>query len=266
MDVHMPVMDGLQATRVLRARPAPLGKVRIVALTADAYDEVRDQVLAAGMDDFLSKPFRWRDMEQLLSRLFGLPSQSELGGGDTRSGSSDDPAAGSDNEVDDAAMEAGDAGGGEAADLPLPPAAVAMSPPAPVPQAVVVSPVPPAVSLQPGDMARYLALDSIGELCALVSLAGVRPLLEEFFDDDSETFTALLLALEQQDPATLRKRAHALKGAAHLLGLKGLAEQAKQVEVSAATWTDQDREQAAKQLRLGWEKSWALCRCVGFIP
>jgi two-component system, sensor histidine kinase len=279
MDVHMPVMDGLQATRVLRARPAPLGKVRIVALTADAYDEVRDQVLAAGMDDFLSKPFRWRDMEQLLSRLFGLPSQSELGGVDTRSGQADERAPNDGTEGVDEAGEADEGDEGDERDEiaaqhppdhrhnPLATAPVSTDPAlSPPPRPIALSPVPPAVSLQPGDMARYLALESIGELCALVTLGGVRPLLEEFFDDDSETFTALLLALEGPDPAQLRKAAHALKGAAHLLGLKGLAEQAREVELGAATWTAQEREQAAQRLRLGWEKSWALCRCVGFIP
>jgi two-component system, sensor histidine kinase len=243
MDVHMPVMDGLQATRVLRARPAPLGKVRIVALTADAYDEVRDQVLAAGMDDFLSKPFRWRDMEQLLSRLFGLPSQSELGASDPAEAAVD-----ADKPANEATRE---------------PAGTAAAPPA---APAVLTPVPPAVALQSGDMSRHLALDSIGELCALVTLGGVRPLLEEFFDDDSETFTALLLALEADDATTLRKRAHALKGAAHLLGLKALADQAQRLEKEASSLSAGQREEAALALRLAWEKSWALCRCVGFIP
>jgi two-component system, sensor histidine kinase len=44
MDVHMPVLDGLSATRALRAKPAPLGDVKIVAVTADAFEATRERM------------------------------------------------------------------------------------------------------------------------------------------------------------------------------------------------------------------------------
>src|SRR5207302_1728594 len=58
MDVHMPELDGLAATRRIRAAEAAMGwrRTRIVALTANAFGEDRDACLAAGMDDFLVKP------------------------------------------------------------------------------------------------------------------------------------------------------------------------------------------------------------------
>jgi len=56
MDVQMPELDGIQATRQIRQLPAPKGKVHIIALTADAMSGARDQYIAAGMDDYVSKP------------------------------------------------------------------------------------------------------------------------------------------------------------------------------------------------------------------
>ncbi len=69
MDVHMPGTDGIAATRALRQRPAPLGQVKIVALTADAISMTREQVLAAGMNDLLTKPFRSEALENLLAAM-----------------------------------------------------------------------------------------------------------------------------------------------------------------------------------------------------
>ncbi len=71
MDVHMPEMDGLQATRAIRAsfKDQPM----IVAMTANAMAEDKEECLASGMDDYISKPIK---MEELLSMLQKLSSKA----------------------------------------------------------------------------------------------------------------------------------------------------------------------------------------------
>ena len=56
MDMHMPVMDGMEATRLIRALPGQEGRLPIIALTADAMGEIRERLIEAGMNDYLSKP------------------------------------------------------------------------------------------------------------------------------------------------------------------------------------------------------------------
>ena len=57
MDVQMPVMDGLQATRLIRLDPQLHG-LRVLAMTATATSEDRERCMAAGMDDFITKPIQ----------------------------------------------------------------------------------------------------------------------------------------------------------------------------------------------------------------
>jgi PAS domain S-box-containing protein len=69
MDVQMPEMDGLEATRQIRAR-MPESAPRIVAMTANAMDGDMEACLEAGMEDYVSKPIR---IEELVASLEGTP-------------------------------------------------------------------------------------------------------------------------------------------------------------------------------------------------
>jgi signal transduction histidine kinase/CheY-like chemotaxis protein len=82
MDMNMPVMDGRAATRAIRRLPGPAGQTVVVALTADAMPEHRQEYLSAGADGFLTKPIDWRDLIEL-ARALGVtpsPETQELSG------------------------------------------------------------------------------------------------------------------------------------------------------------------------------------------
>jgi PAS domain S-box-containing protein len=71
MDRRMPDMDGIEATKVIRKLPG--GKeVKIVAVTASALLEQRDEMLSAGMDDFIRKPYRFNEIYDSLTRHLGV--------------------------------------------------------------------------------------------------------------------------------------------------------------------------------------------------
>ena len=72
MDVHMPNVDGFAATRAVRMSERGTGThVPIVAMTANAFKEDREACLAAGMDDYLSKPMRINDLRTMIERWMG---------------------------------------------------------------------------------------------------------------------------------------------------------------------------------------------------
>ncbi|RMF57496.1 MAG: response regulator, partial [Bacteroidetes bacterium] len=68
MDVQMPEMNGLEATRRLREEQAGRPGPRIIALTANAMEEDRQRCLEAGMDDYLAKPIQVAALVAALER------------------------------------------------------------------------------------------------------------------------------------------------------------------------------------------------------
>lgn len=76
MDLHTPRMDGFEATRAMRELPPPRGRLPIIALSADAFEESRQRADEAGISAFLSKPVEIETLQGCL-QSFAPPSRSE---------------------------------------------------------------------------------------------------------------------------------------------------------------------------------------------
>lgn len=74
MDLHMPELDGMAATRAIRALPGHKATLPIIALTADAYNETRGRCFDAGMNGFLSKPVTLDALAQAVARGATAPA------------------------------------------------------------------------------------------------------------------------------------------------------------------------------------------------
>ncbi len=74
MDCNMPVMDGYEASRRIRQMPR-WADLPIIALTANAMPDERDRCLAAGMNDYLAKPFRRENLLTLIERWLAPPAR-----------------------------------------------------------------------------------------------------------------------------------------------------------------------------------------------
>lgn len=77
LDIAMPVFDGIEVFHQLRIKPE-FRRIPIIAVTALAMDRERDQILAAGFDDFLSKPFFLQDLARLMHRHLPMSNTADL--------------------------------------------------------------------------------------------------------------------------------------------------------------------------------------------
>ena len=195
MDCQMPVMDGYEATAVIRrneARDRSKTRIPIIALTANAVKEDREGCLAAGMDDYLAKPFTKDALRDILIKWLQPQPTTQIQPRPATVTSEKWPAKAA----------------GEAA------APVSGSPPA--------EPGEPAIDRQ--------ALVNIAALQRPGLPALLPKVIATYLQTSTELLEKLRQAIEQGDPEAARKGAHSLKSSSANLGARKLASLSKELE------------------------------------
>lgn len=194
MDMHMPVMDGLEATAEIRAHEKTSGgHIPIIALTAAAMKEDAEACRNAGMDDYLSKPIHQRQLQETMARYASdrsvlLDRESQRASGSSLADPpSDDPPT---TEVV-ARRVASHAEHGDAIDLRI------------------------AASRVPG------------------GLRGVRRLAEVFLPECAQLMQSLCIAVSKDDCSAAQRSAHTLKGSSSLFAAERVQQAARSLEAHA---------------------------------
>lgn len=190
MDIQMPTMDGLEATRRIRAQWTEQMRPRIIALTANAMSEDREACLQAGMDDYLAKPIQIYELEEALCRAGEwVQSRNQVTGPDGVPGPQSAPR------------------------IPAKSDAKA-----------------PAITLAEAPVLDPATLVSLREMQAAAETDLLCELLELFRSDAGPLLELLHRAVAEGNSSELRHAAHGFKGAAANLGAKQLAAFCQQLE------------------------------------
>ena len=205
MDCQMPVMDGFAATTEIRRHEQQRGRSRslpIIAITANALQGDRESCLAAGMDDYLSKPFTQQALGQTIGRWITLPRVAP--------GPQEGPA--------------------EAPVAPSPPDGPATSAAAALAVAVAAPAAAAAVPPLQEPLINRQALENIRALSASNGDALLERVLQAYLADTPTHLRTIKSAIDSGSTVQIRKAAHSLKSSSANVGADALAQRCREME------------------------------------
>jgi len=197
MDCEMPQVDGFEATIAIRRRHDSKSQLPIIAVTAQAMQGDRERCLAAGMNDYISKPARLEDFSAILQKWIVTGHGKQEAGG-THEIIKNGPRVATD---------------------------VSPSPPRTVPSASIA---PSALSGEVVARLRALAEGSEPDL--------LKQIFTSFLSDSAERIGLLRIAASKNDAERLQKTAHALKGSSGNIGATHMMDIARQLEAISSAF------------------------------
>ncbi|MEW6491594.1 MAG: response regulator [Cyanobacteriota bacterium] len=235
MDMQMPEMDGLTATRCICQEFPNSDRPRIIAMTANAMQGDREECLQAGMDDYISKPIRVEELVQALRKCqpqeageLGSKGAGELGSKGAKEqgsvGAGEHGSEGARERRSKGAKELGSWGAGEESSIPILSEAADFqlqpwdSGSLPAPE----HPIPP---IDPKLLQSFREM--IGEDADSILVE----MIDCYLEDAPKLVSAIAAAIAQGDAKQLRAYAHTLKSSSLTLGATTLSNLCKELEV-----------------------------------
>jgi CheY-like chemotaxis protein/HPt (histidine-containing phosphotransfer) domain-containing protein len=269
MDVMMPEMDGLEATCAIRERqkdaaahPNYQSRIIIIAMTAQAMQGDREKCLAAGMDDYLSKPILPKDVRAMVERWGPQATPAALAAPAPKAGVSapapdakaDAPAATAPAvKADTPAPVPTTKAGALAPAAPVPVAKADMPAPAPAAKANAAVPVPKADAPAPAGEEPPVEMDILNDLTD-GDAASLRELVDLFFKQTSQQLAQLEAAVRANKAEDVRRVAHSCAGASATLGMTRFVPLLRKLERQGAsgmlTSATQVYEDTAREFKL----------------
>ncbi len=236
MDMQMPEMDGLEATRAIKREFASERQPRIVAMTANAMKEDRDECFAAGMDDFIAKPIQFSELMAALNKC------------QARAAAHANTQPVSQNLA------------------PEPPPVAAVQAPAvsaPPTQPIEVPAASDTVSSKPPPpVLDCAALERLRNTLGLQADVLLPSLIDNFFKDAPKLMATAHQALTQKQTADLRRAAHTLKSTSATFGAMALSALARELEYQARDGTLEGAEALIGRIKKEYEKAKAALAAV----
>ncbi|MEM7350271.1 MAG: ATP-binding protein [Acidobacteriota bacterium] len=263
MDVQMPELDGLETTRRIHTEMAPHLRPKIIAVTAGAMRGDREKCLAAGMDDYVSKPVQADELQDALKRCMGLQSTDSSPGANrpdearrpTDQAVADSPKTQSMAPAADAMAPAADTvargANGQSTESPTAPTAA-------LPEKPSDPPSTQAATASDGDKPSV-------NLAVISNLHRVKPavvneLIDNFLSSAVERVGAIRQAIDLEDGAEIRKAAHSLKGSSGTLGAMRMASLCAELEQRAKDDTFAESVNATGRQQVAYELEQELQR------
>ena len=217
MDVEMPEMDGIAATRRILSQAQNLAQTPyIIALTAYALIEDRDRCIQAGMQDFVTKPIRIKELERVLDKVIALKerdanyaSNSDRYSSHNRDLSIESPSLRSTTEDSSSAAEQ------------------------------------PVLDLNVINSLRQLAGAKARELLTKI--------INQYFEDSPARLKAIVQAIETKDTEALRQAAHGFRSSSANLGAVIIAERCKNLENMARAGEIPQDPEILTELKIEYE-------------